>query len=361
MNHVRKYSRIRIKLHMKKTVKDKILNKLLKLGKKYRFLKTLMVVCISVVLGIYNIVLIISGNTKKIVSFACLALFFMVSSSFASIGFIQTSDFTDKTIITDNAINAEIATAEVALTASVTEDETIDIIEDNDVIDGYEDSNLDNIKTDFYSVDEILGENEVVKTMHESEKTELDKNDWRLLLINKQHPVPDDYEFTLGTIKGNMKCDKRIIDDLLQMLQGAKKDGVNLVIISPYRDMNRQEVLFNRKIAAYMKKGMSYMVAYKITSQTVTVPGASEHQIGLALDIICDSYSSLDAEFGETEAGKWLAEHSCEYGFILRYPKGKEYITSIEYEPWHFRYVGKEAATQITEEEITLEEFVENL
>lgn len=352
---------------MKKTIKERILNKFLKLGKKYRFLKIPMVICIAAVLGIYSVALSITGNTKKIVSFACLALFFMISSSFASIGFIQTSDATnfDSAITDDNSLNAEITTDEVALTASLAEDEEIDIIDDNDVIDGYEDSNLNNIKTDFYSVDEILDENEVVdsgnNTLQDAEKAELDKDDWRLLLINKQHPIPDEYEFTLGTIKGNMKCDERIIDDLLQMLQGAKKDGVNLVICSPYRDMNRQEVLFNRKIAAYMKKGMSYMAAYKTTAQTVTVPGASEHQIGLALDIICDSYSSLDAGFGDTEAGKWLAEHSCEYGFILRYPKGKEYITSIEYEPWHFRYVGKEAATQITEEGITLEEFVENL
>ncbi len=354
---------------MKKTVKERILSKLLKLGKKYRLLKIPMVICILVILGVYNAVLSITGNTKKIVSFACLALFFMISSSFASIGFIQTSEVSDydSNITADeDLMSSEINMDEVALTASVTaDDEEIDIIDDNDVIDGYEDSNLDNIKTDFYSVDEILDENEVINsennTLQDAEKAELDKDDWRLLLINKQHPIPDDYEFTLGTIKGNMKCDERIIDDLLQMLQGAKNDGVNLVICSPYRDMNRQEVLFNRKIAAYMKKGMSYMAAYKTTAQTVTVPGASEHQIGLALDIICDSYSSLDAGFGDTEAGKWLAEHSCEYGFILRYPEGKEYITSIEYEPWHFRYVGKEAATQITEAGITLEEFVENL
>ena len=81
----------------------------------------------------------------------------------------------------------------------------------------------------------------------------------------------------------------------------------------------------------------------------------------MAFDIVCNSYSSLTAGFGETDAGKWLAEHSCEYGFILRYPLGKEYITSIEYEPWHFRYVGKEAATIIMSEGITLEEFVERL
>ena len=145
----------------------------------------------------------------------------------------------------------------------------------------------------------------------------------------------------------------------MTMLQAAKADGVNLVICSPYRDLNRQEILFNRKIKAYMNKGMSYMEAYKLSSQAVTVPGASEHQIGLALDIVSDSYVSLDEGFGDTEAGKWLAEHSCEYGFILRYPLGKEYITSIEYEPWHFRYVGKDAAMLMTEQKITLEEFVE--
>ena len=86
------------------------------------------------------------------------------------------------------------------------------------------------------------------------------------------------------------------------------------------------------------------MEAYQLSSQAVTVPGASEHQIGLALDIVCNSYMSLDEGFGDTKAGKWLAANSCRFGFILRYPKGKEDITGIEYEPWHFRYVGKTAA-----------------
>ena len=186
------------------------------------------------------------------------------------------------------------------------------------------------------------------------------KEDWKLVLINKQHPVPEDYAFTLGkikTIKGEMQCDERIVEELLAMMQAARNEGVNLAICSPYRDLNRQEVLFNRKIEAYMEKGMSYMDAYSLSSQAVTVPGASEHQIGLAIDIVSDTYLSLDEGFAETDAGKWLKEHCSEYGFILRYPKGKEYITSIEFEPWHFRYVGKEAAKIIMEEELCLEEF----
>ncbi|MDE7331691.1 MAG: M15 family metallopeptidase [Lachnospiraceae bacterium] len=195
-----------------------------------------------------------------------------------------------------------------------------------------------------------------------SADTAFDEQDWKLTLINKQHPIPEDYSFTLGTIKtdrGNMKCDERIIEELNSMMQDAKEDGIHLAICSPYRDLARQESLFNRKIKTYMRGGMTYMDAYKISSQAVTVPGASEHQAGLALDIICDTYTVLEEGFADTPAGIWLEENCARYGFILRYPKGKELITGIEFEPWHFRYVGREAAEIIMEEEICLEEFWE--
>ena len=203
----------------------------------------------------------------------------------------------------------------------------------------------------------------VVMPVEESTSSEVvfNKSDWKLLLVNKQHTIPEDYEFTLGTIKGSMRCDERIIEPLTQMFAAAKEDGVNLIVCSPYRDMARQEYLFDRKMKSFIRSGMSYMDAYKTASITVTVPGASEHQIGLAVDIISDTYSALDIGFADTPAGQWLAEHSCEYGFILRYPLGKEEITGIQYEPWHFRYVGVDAARIITEDGITLEEFVENL
>ncbi len=193
------------------------------------------------------------------------------------------------------------------------------------------------------------------------EKVTFDKSDWKLLLVNKQHTIPEDYEFTLGIIKGSMRCDERIIEPLTQMFAAAKEDGVNLIVCSPYRDMARQEYLFDRKVKNYQSTGMSYMDAYKKASITVTLPGASEHQVGLAVDIISDTYTSLEVGFADTEAGKWLAEHSWEYGFILRYPLGKEEITGIQFEPWHFRYVGVDAAEVITSQNITLEEFVENL
>lgn len=242
----------------------------------------------------------------------------------------------------------------------------LEVIDDNDVIRGYDNEELDVAakELDQYSLDDILEANELTKGTGSAQSesvSSLSREDWQLVLVNKQHPVPDDYTFTPATIKGTMKCDARIIDDLTDMMRAAKADGIDLMVCSPYRDYNRQTVLFNRKIDYYMSKGCSYLEAYKITSRTVTVPGASEHQIGLALDIVSTAYIELDTGFGETKAGKWLKEHGDEYGFILRYPEGREYITGIEYEPWHFRYVGKEAAAAIMEQDITLEEFLEGL
>lgn len=190
------------------------------------------------------------------------------------------------------------------------------------------------------------------------------RDDWRLILVNKQHSIPDDYEFTTGaikTMKGTQYCDERIIDDLLRMLQAAQNDNISLQVCSPYRTMEYQQMLFNNHIKEYMRKGLSYMEAFQLSSVAVNVPGSSEHQIGLALDIVTPSYKRLVEGFADTDAGKWLAENCYKYGFILRYPKGKEYITGIEFEPWHFRYVGVDAATVITERGITLEEFWEEL
>lgn len=208
---------------------------------------------------------------------------------------------------------------------------------------------------------ETIEPDEVVKPDAQLDISAFDIDDWKIMLINKQHPIPENYEFSLATIKGSMKCDERIIPELQQMMQDAQNDGVTLVIRSPYRDYERQIYLFNRKVKGYMKKKMSYLESYRTTAQAVTIPGASEHQAGLALDITSDSYTTLTQGFADTQAGKWLADHSYEYGFILRYPQGKEDITGISFEPWHFRYVGKNAAKYIYDHDLTLEEFTVQL
>lgn len=196
----------------------------------------------------------------------------------------------------------------------------------------------------------------------EVDYSEFRAGDWRLILVNKQHPIPDDYELKLGSIntpRGRMKCDRRIISDLNKMFEDAKEDGINLVVCSPYRPSSRQDYLFDKKVKNYIKQGNSYMDAYYLTAQAVTIPGASEHEIGLALDIVSDKYSGLNEGFGASDAGIWLEKHCTEYGFVIRYPLGKESVTGIEFEPWHFRYVGKKTAKVMKEQNLCLEEFTE--
>lgn len=344
---------------MKRTWKDNLIYKYRQAIGKKPYLKLPLSVALFVVVFFYDIGAFFVYNKKRLSSMGAVLLFAIISSSFAFPGMQE-----EETLVAE----AESEWAEiqenydyVPVELGISKDEVLD---DEDVIVGYNNEELDvQDEIDQFSLDDILEANELSEGMitQEDSDSELSADDWQLVLVNKQHPVPADYTFTLGTITGSMQCDVRIIDELMAMLEAAKKDGIDLMICSPYRDYNRQTVLFNRKIDYYMDKGYSYMEAYRIASITVTVPGASEHQIGLALDIVSNTYTSLDTGFGETAAGIWLKEHGYEYGFILRYPLGKEYITGIQYEPWHYRYVGKEAATAIMKQGITLEEFLEDL
>lgn len=348
---------------MKKRVTESLLNA----GKKNRLMGVSCISVLTVYLLLYHLCMKLYHNHNKIVCTFFLLCMFAGCSSFAYKGGETAAAAAGKADVRAAAEPVAEQGKEPAGTNGDALFYELELLDDKDVTEGYENSEFEYVNADErFDAEDILDENESYygKNTDEADKSgkvKFDRDDWNLVLINKQHSIPDDYEFTLGKIPGGMKCDERIIPYLLEMLQAAKDDGVNLVICSPYRDINRQQVLFNRKITAYMKKGMSYMDAYRVTAQAVTVPGASEHQIGLALDIICDKYSFLNEGFGDTDAGKWLAAHSYEYGFVLRYPKGKEYITGIEYEPWHFRYVGKDAAEKITEEGITLEEFIDGL
>ena len=185
-------------------------------------------------------------------------------------------------------------------------------------------------------------------------------DDWSLILINKKHKIPADYNFELSTIKGAIKSDVRVTRHVLDMIKGAEEDGVKLYICSPYRDFERQEELFNKKVKSYLRKGYEFDDAYELASQTVAIPGTSEHQVGLAFDFITENYTVLEAGFAETDAGKWLKENAADYGFILRYPADKEKITDIEFEPWHYRYVG-EAAHEIMDRGLCLEEYVSEI
>lgn len=331
---------------MKKTWKEVQVSRCIKTGNEHKWLKPLMLLFIIFIVSVDRIRIYFMSNRKRLLGVGVSFLIFLVSNSFSMPAFQNQS--VDFLVEADEKIREEYD-EEIA-------EEDFDTDIENEVLENGENK---------YSVDEILknsNSQEMFQNNNDvTEQKKFSKDDWNLLLVNKQHPVPENHSFELGTIAGSMKCDARILPELFAMLQAAKDEGVYLAVCSPYRDITRQQKLFERKIKTHMGNGYSYMEAYKKASQIVTVPGASEHQIGLALDIISNDYTVLNEGFEKTSAGKWLKEHCCEYGFILRYPKGKEYITGIDYEPWHFRYVGKEAATIIMSKGITLEEFVESI
>ena len=185
--------------------------------------------------------------------------------------------------------------------------------------------------------------------------------EWKLLLVNKQNPIPDDYDAKLVNINGSARIREEIALPLAEMFDAAAKDGVTLTVCSAYRSHEHQRELFDRKIKGYTGQGLSYLDAFRIGSYSVIIPGTSEHELGMALDIVTPGYTQLNEGFASTKAGKWLADNAYKYGFILRYPEGKEYITGIIFEPWHYRYVGNEAAEDIYRSGLTLEEYLKEI
>ena len=131
------------------------------------------------------------------------------------------------------------------------------------------------------------------------------------------------------------------------------------MLCSAYRSIEKQQQLFDRSQQTYMAQGMSEEEAYAKTATETAIPGTSEHQTGLAADIVTPTYQMLDAGFADTPAGKWLADNAVEYGFVLRYPQDKQEVTGIIYESWHYRFVGKTHAKLMKESGLCLEEYLQ--
>ena len=190
------------------------------------------------------------------------------------------------------------------------------------------------------------------------QKPVYDKDSWELLLVNGTHAISNEYEVVLTAVEKNHRVDQRIEPALQKMLNAMRAEGLKPVIYSAYRTIEEQAAMFEASISANKRNQMDYTQAFFETKQIYTLPGSSEHHSGLAVDILSEEYQVLDEKQGETKEAKWLAEHCAEYGFILRYPMDKKYVTGVEYHPWHFRYVGEELAAYIMENGLTLEEFL---
>lgn len=181
---------------------------------------------------------------------------------------------------------------------------------------------------------------------------------WYLMLVNQSHPMEDGYVPELANIDDSHQVDARVLEPLQNMLKAASDEGYSLYVCSAYRSVDRQKELFNESMIDYVNQGMTYYEAAIETAKSIAWPGESEHATGLAMDIVSSDYAGLDEKQGETDDQKWLMEHCYEYGFILRYPKDKSEDTGIIYEPWHYRYVGVEAALAIRDQGVTLEEYL---
>lgn len=181
---------------------------------------------------------------------------------------------------------------------------------------------------------------------------------WNMTLVNAENPMQEGYVPELAEVENGYSVDARIAEDLNAMLAAARADGCQPQICSAYRSVEKQIQVFNDTVNSWISQGSSFWDAYQRTTQEVALPGTSEHGIGLAVDIVSNQYAELDAKQAETMEAQWLQEHCYEYGFILRYPPEKQSLTGIIYEPWHYRYVGREMAQKIKESGLTLEEYL---
>lgn len=179
--------------------------------------------------------------------------------------------------------------------------------------------------------------------------------DWALRVVNSQNSILNSNPIAIKKYD-IIDVDERIYKPLVDMISAARRDGVVLWISSGYRSVETQRVLYEREVKKYYSGGKSLEEAKRLAALVVAPPGTSEHGLGLAID-----FNGVRNDFYETGAYQWLSAHSAEYGFVERYPNGKQEVTGIIFEPWHYRYVGVENAQRMKELGMCLEEYVYSL
>ncbi len=182
----------------------------------------------------------------------------------------------------------------------------------------------------------------------------IDEEKWYMTLVNSSYRIPDNYEPDLVYVCGSgERLDRKVAEHYEEMYNAAKKDGVDLAPCSGYRSYELQERNYNNKVSFYESQGYSNKDAKVKAATIIMPPGSSEHNLGYAMDIVC-----VDEWFEDTAEFKWLTENAADYGFIMRYPKDKQDITKVIYEPWHWRYVGVELAKELKDSGLVLEEYM---
>lgn len=198
-----------------------------------------------------------------------------------------------------------------------------------------------------------------ISVIDSSDKNSLDSgSDALLMLVNADHLIPEGYTTEITQIQNDQSVASICYKDLQEMMDDCRAAGLNPVICSSYRSMEKQQRLYQEQVQKYINHGYSPSDAEDKASSAVAIPGTSEHELGLAVDIVDINNQRLETAQENTPVQRWLMENSWKYGFILRYPSDKTEITGIMYEPWHYRYVGREAARYIYEHGLCLEEYL---
>jgi len=174
-----------------------------------------------------------------------------------------------------------------------------------------------------------------------------------LILCNRWHPIPRDYEVELYTVEENIQIDRRMLPAFEKLMAALKEQGFHFGVLGAYRTWQLQEEIMASFIRMHENEGHSHEEARRLAERRVAIPGTSEHQLGLAVDI-----EPPQEDNDEEGLYVWLEENAHRFGFVLRYPADKTHITGIQYEPWHFRYVGLEAAREMFERRVCLEEYL---
>ena len=188
----------------------------------------------------------------------------------------------------------------------------------------------------------------------------VDVDDWRLRLVRYEYPLGEDFvPDSLATVDGREQVDSRVAPALENLIADARAAGYGVYVCSGYRDYATQHyIYFDNHVDVYMAQGMSEEEANDKARLAVQYPGCSEHQSGLAADVLEYSGQPMEPYIGGSGLMQWLEENCAEYGFVIRYPDGKTDITGVEYEPWHLRYVGVQAARYMMEHGLCQEEFL---
>lgn len=185
-----------------------------------------------------------------------------------------------------------------------------------------------------------------------------------LIIVNQQHPIQKELKFERFLI-GKETINTSIINSLSRLFSEAEKNGFRFTLVSGYRSIAYQKNLFDQSVQRHLDAGYSLEQAQNMTLSYSQMPGSSEHHTGLAVDIIDTAFlndrQDLYDDVDQLISQQWLINHAVDYGFILRYPKTKVNWTGINYEPWHFRFVGQENAIYMTKNGLSLEEYIEDL